>query len=155
MASHGFAIQTWLNYVSGYSIGEMREWVLDNVSVSKFVFDGQGCPFVSYIGDNRHLTEQYRCNYDWERLADTPLLLIYDSDCQTCKEAVEFLERSGITYECRDIRMSPLLEEEKKVLEKRCRKKLGGEYPLLVSANRGLAGFESRVWTQFLEQFSA
>jgi len=79
VASHGFVIQTFLNYASGIAAADMKDWVLDNVAVSRFTYDDDWNLHIDYIGDSKHLTEEYRCNYDWSVVEATQCLLLYDS----------------------------------------------------------------------------
>ncbi len=104
--SHGFAIQTWLTYVAGVPVAEMREQTLDNVSVCKFTFDGEFNMTTNYIGDSSHLTDEMRQNYDWDALkeeaANTPVFLCYPK-CSTCQKARRFLADHGVDYVMRHI----------------------------------------------------
>lgn len=128
MASHGFAIQTWLNYASGIPVENMREWTLDNVAVSKFTFifksdlsDLNESEFnnnlnnnifnnnnfnifnikVDFIGDSSHLRAEYRRNYDWEELANPAPLLLYRRDRYRDLLALNFIKRLKNKYKIR------------------------------------------------------
>lgn len=119
MASHGFAIQTWLNYASGIPASEMREWVLDNVAVSKFTFDEDGRITIDYIGDHHHLPEECRRNYDWSKLSRPMPLLLYLPMCPLCRRAAQFLTELNIPYLERDMKDAPLRAAELAVLLER------------------------------------
>lgn len=108
MVSHGFSIQTWLNFTQGIPADDMREWVLDNVAVSKFTFGEDGAIAVDYVGDNHHLTDDLRQNYDWDDLSvDVPIFVHYPK-CSTCRKARQFLDDHGIRYQARHIVEEPL-----------------------------------------------
>lgn len=57
VASHGTAIQTFLNYASGIPWGELKRFLLYNVSVSIVEVDPDGTPHVVCIGDRHHVPE--------------------------------------------------------------------------------------------------
>lgn len=57
IASHGTAIQTFLNFASGVAWGDMKRITLYNVSVSRVVIDPDGTPHIDYIGDHRHIPD--------------------------------------------------------------------------------------------------
>ena len=61
--SHGFAIQTWLNYAQGHKIEEMKKQILNNVSVSRFDFDEDFNLSINYIGDEHHLPEHLKIGF--------------------------------------------------------------------------------------------
>lgn len=111
-ASHGFAIQTWLNYASGIPAEDMREWCLDNVAVSKFTFDEGGRVTVDFIGDRSHLPEEYRRNYDWAKLGHPAPLFLFRPGPRA-QEARRFLERHGVPHQERDLQEAPLRSEER------------------------------------------
>lgn len=121
--SHGFSIQTWLNYAKGIPPEAMEEEVLPNVSVSKFTFDENFKITIDYIGDNSHLPEDMQQTYNWEELTmEEPVFLCYPR-CSTCKKARKFLEDHGVAYTERHIVEDPLTKEEILVLMDR----YGGE----------------------------
>jgi len=62
--SHGFAIQTWLNYAQGHKIEEMKKQILNNVSVSRFDFDEAFNLSINYIGDEHHLPDHLRIGFN-------------------------------------------------------------------------------------------
>ena len=108
MASHGFSIQTFLNYAKGIPPEEMTEMVLDNVAVSKFTFDETGKITICYIGDSSHLTPEYTFNYDFEALMKTKLLFLHYPRCSTCRKARKYLDAAGVAYVERDLVADPL-----------------------------------------------
>ena len=57
IASHGTAIQTFLNFASGIPWQEMKHFLLYNVSVSCVEIDPNGRPHIVFIGDRRHMPE--------------------------------------------------------------------------------------------------
>ena len=57
IASHGTAIQTFLNFASGIPWQEMKHFLLYNVSVSCVEIDPNGRPHIVFIGDRRHIPE--------------------------------------------------------------------------------------------------
>jgi|GEM_PF-132056 len=62
--SHGFAIQTWLNYAQGHKIEDMKKQILNNVSVSRFDFDEAFNLSINYIGDEHHLPDHLRIGFN-------------------------------------------------------------------------------------------
>ncbi|MBR3187143.1 MAG: histidine phosphatase family protein [Lachnospiraceae bacterium] len=58
IASHGTAIQTFLNFASGIPWQEMKHFLLYNVSVSCVEIEEDGTPRVVFIGDRRHIPEE-------------------------------------------------------------------------------------------------
>lgn len=112
VTSHGFAIQTWLNYIKGIPAEKMTTQIVDNVAVSKFIFRGPDDITVDYIGDSHHLTEEYRRNYDWDDLAIPLPLFIFRLDCRECEKAKTFLEKHGVRRLERNIIDDPLRKEE-------------------------------------------
>lgn len=108
MASHGFAIQTWINFAMGIPADQMKNHVVDNVAVSKFTIDADDTIHVDYIGDSHHLKEEYKRNYDWNALEKPEPLLLHYSRCSTCKKARKFLDDNGIAYLERDMIEIPL-----------------------------------------------
>ena len=59
--SHGFAIQTFLWYAKGLPFEEMQQEILRNTAVCKFVFDTAGGLQIEYINDDRHLSDDLKC----------------------------------------------------------------------------------------------
>ena len=57
IASHGTAIQTFLNFASGIPWQEMKHFLLYNVSVSCVEIEPDGSPHVIFIGDRSHIPE--------------------------------------------------------------------------------------------------
>ncbi len=112
MASHGFAIQTWLNFVSHIPAENMREQVLGNVAVSKFTFDDKMNIHTDYIGDCSHLAPRLIRNYDWDALAKPVPLLLGDFRARTFKKAEELLGEKNIHFLKRDIIQAPLSAPE-------------------------------------------
>jgi Spx/MgsR family transcriptional regulator len=104
MASHGFAIDTFLNYAEGHPEDQMISRILDNVAVSKFTYDPETDTLkTDYIGDSHHLSDEYRQNYDWEALSKPLPLFVYYPKCSTCRKAKAFLDGCGVAYQSRDI----------------------------------------------------
>lgn len=119
-ASHGFAIQTFLNYATGVAAEDMKPCVPDNVAVSRFIYDDDWKLHVDYIGECSHLTEEYRCNYDWDVVERTQCLLLYDSRLANAKARLDKLKnaliKAGRGFAERDIAREPLRREEKEAL---------------------------------------
>ena len=63
IASHGTAIQTFLNYASGIPAEQMRRFLLFNVSVSCVDILPDGTPQVRFIGDRHHVPEELQFSY--------------------------------------------------------------------------------------------
>ncbi len=104
MAGHGFAIQTFLNFVEGNPAEHMVPCVPDNVAVSKFTYDPDTDKVTAdYVNDHHHLTEDYRQNYDWAKLAKPIPLLLFYAKCSTCQRARAFLDHNGVNYQSRDL----------------------------------------------------
>ena len=59
--SHGFAIQTFLWYAKGLPFEEMEQQILRNTAVCKFIFDADNHLEIAYINDDRHLSEDLKC----------------------------------------------------------------------------------------------
>lgn len=68
--SHGYAIQTFLNYAHGRPFAEMRRDVVNNTAVSKFTFDDKGRLTICYIGDDSHLPPELRVEQQGSFMAD-------------------------------------------------------------------------------------
>lgn len=112
MTSHGFVIQCWLNYVNGIPAEEMIDNTVDNVAVSKFVFDADMNLTVEYIGDSSHLPQELRKTYVWDKICvEKPLILGY-SKCSTCRKAGKFVESLGVDYFYHDLVTDPLNKSE-------------------------------------------
>ena len=62
-ASHGTAIQTFLNYASGIPWEEMKHFLLYNVSVSCVEIDPDGTPRIIFLGDHSHVPEDLEFCY--------------------------------------------------------------------------------------------
>jgi broad specificity phosphatase PhoE len=58
IASHGTAIQTFLNFASGIPWQEMKRFLLYNVSVSCVEIDAEENPHIVFIGDRSHIPEE-------------------------------------------------------------------------------------------------
>ena len=63
IASHGTAIQTFLNYAYGIPAAEMKRFLLYNVSVSCIEISEDGRAEVKYIGDKHHVPEELQFSY--------------------------------------------------------------------------------------------
>ena len=63
IASHGTAIQTFLNYAYGIPAAEMKRFLLYNVSVSCVEISADGRAEVRYIGDKHHVPEDLQFSY--------------------------------------------------------------------------------------------
>ena len=59
--SHGFAIHTLLWYSKGLPFEEMEQQILRNTAVCKFIFDSDNQLEIAYINDDRHLSEDLKC----------------------------------------------------------------------------------------------
>lgn len=70
IASHGTAIQTFLNFASGIPWQEMKHFLLYNVSVSCVEIGADGTPRIVYIGDRRHIPEELAFCYANTRKRD-------------------------------------------------------------------------------------
>ena len=57
IASHGTAIQSFLNFASGIPWQEMKHFLLYNVSVSCVEIDPDGTPHIVFVGDRHHVPE--------------------------------------------------------------------------------------------------
>lgn len=64
IASHGTAIQTFLNYASGIPALQMRRFLLYNVSVSCVEITPDGSPLIRFIGDKHHVPEDLQFCYN-------------------------------------------------------------------------------------------
>ncbi|WP_329886702.1 histidine phosphatase family protein [Pseudoramibacter sp. HA2172] len=117
IASHGFAIQTWLNYAAGIPAEAMREWVLANVAVSKFTFDKDLNVTVDYVGDARHLVPALQYRFDWEDLTKMrPLLIVGRGGAKDARARAFCREREVLR---RDVAADPLRREESLALLER------------------------------------
>lgn len=112
MASHGFAIQTFLNYAAGIPADQMKEHTVDNVAVSKFTFEDNGKIVTDFVGDSHHLKDEMRRNYDWEDLAKLRPVLVWYPKCSTCRKARAFLDAQHQQYSLRHIVEEPLHPRE-------------------------------------------
>lgn len=63
IASHGTAIQTFLNYASGIPAENIKRFLLFNVSVSCVEIDEEGNPEILYVGDKHHVPEDLQFSY--------------------------------------------------------------------------------------------
>ena len=63
VASHGTAIQTFLNYASGISPEKMDRFQLYNVSVSCAEVDDQDRTTLKFVGDKHHVPEELQFSY--------------------------------------------------------------------------------------------
>lgn len=63
IASHGTAIQAFLNFANGIPALEFKRFVLYNVSVSCVEVDAEGRVDVKYIGDKHHVPEELQFSY--------------------------------------------------------------------------------------------
>ncbi len=117
VASHGFAIQTWLNYAAGIPAAAMREWVLANVAVSKFTFDEDLNVTVDYVGDAHHLVPALQYSFDWEDLTKMrPLLIVGYGGAKDVRARAFCRDREVLS---RDAATDPLRREEMLALLRR------------------------------------
>lgn len=63
IASHGTAIQSFLNFASGTPAREAKRFQLYNVCVSCVEIDEEGQTFVKFIGDKHHVPEELQFSY--------------------------------------------------------------------------------------------
>ena len=63
IASHGTAIQTFLNYASGIPAEKMDRFLLYNVSVSCAEIDENDNVRLLYYGDKHHVPEELQFSY--------------------------------------------------------------------------------------------
>lgn len=63
IASHGTAIQTFLNFASGIPADQAKRFLLYNVCVSCVEIDENGKTTVKYIGDKHHVPEELQFSY--------------------------------------------------------------------------------------------
>ena len=63
IASHGTAIQSFLNFAYGIPPLEMKRFLLYNVSVSCVEIDEDGKPTVRFVGDKHHVPEELQFSY--------------------------------------------------------------------------------------------
>ena len=66
LASHGTAIQAFLNFASGIPVEQSKRFLLYNVSVSCVEIDEDGTPHVLYIGDRSHVPEELQFCYNYK-----------------------------------------------------------------------------------------
>lgn len=146
VASHGFVIQTFLNYASGIPVEDMKDWVLDNVAVSRFTYDDDWNLHIDYIGDSKHLTDDLQVNYDWGIVDRTRHLLLYDSGKgeEEADRLRQAMEKAGRCYAQRDLAKEPLYDEEKEalLLKKNGREALEKGFPLIVTRDEVFTDFE-------------
>ena len=155
MASHGFAIQTWLNYASNISAEDMHLWSLDNVAVSKFIFDQDLNIKIEFIGDTSHLKDEYKQNYDWEVLAYPAPLLLYNSGNYRANLAKNYvmnlIKKYKIRAQFRDLLHAPLYSEElDAVLSKEINKKYINKDLFLVTSDRAVTGYRKDEFNKIL-----
>ena len=112
MTYHGFAKQCWLNYAAGRGPLEMVEQCLSNVAVSKFTFYPDGSFVTDYVGDDSHLPDHLRINYDWYGIPLGRPLLLYYPKCSTCRKAKKFLDENNVDYIERDLVKDPIHNAE-------------------------------------------
>ncbi|MGD9155035.1 MAG: histidine phosphatase family protein [Bacillota bacterium] len=60
IVSHGFAIQTYLNFAKGLPFNKMERRIVGNTAVSKLVFDKNLRPAIEYWGDDSHLPQELK-----------------------------------------------------------------------------------------------
>lgn len=60
VVSHGFSIQTYLNYASGRPYQQLERLIVGNTSVSKFLYEDGELLRTEYINDQSHLPEGLR-----------------------------------------------------------------------------------------------
>ncbi|WP_315307908.1 histidine phosphatase family protein [Pseudoramibacter alactolyticus] len=117
IASHGFAIQTWLNYAAGIPAEAMREWVLANVAVSKFTFDEDLNVTVDYVGDAHHLVPALQYSFEWEDLTKMrPLMITGNGGAKDARARAFCRDRKVLS---RDAAADPLRREENLALLER------------------------------------
>ena len=63
IASHGTAIQSFLNFAYGIPALKMKRFLLYNVSVSCIEIDADGKPAVRFVGDKHHVPEELQFSY--------------------------------------------------------------------------------------------
>jgi len=63
IASHGTAIQAFLNFASGIPADQAKRFLLYNVCVSCVEIDENGKTTVKYIGDKHHVPEELQFSY--------------------------------------------------------------------------------------------
>ena len=63
IASHGTAIQSFLNFAYGIPAPETKRFLLYNVSVCRIDIDPDGKTDVKYIGDKHHVPEELQFSY--------------------------------------------------------------------------------------------
>ena len=70
IASHGTAIQSFLNFASGIPWQEMKHFLLYNVSVSCVEIDPDGTPHIVFVGDRHHVPEDLAFCYSKPRAGE-------------------------------------------------------------------------------------
>lgn len=55
VVSHGYAIQMYIHYATGEPFEQVRQRIVGNTAVNKFVFDDDCAPKTEYINDQSHL----------------------------------------------------------------------------------------------------
>ena len=63
IASHGTAIQSFLNFASGIDPAHVRKFLLYNCSVSCIDIDEEGRPNIRFYGDKHHVPEELQFSY--------------------------------------------------------------------------------------------
>ena len=63
IASHGTAIQTFLNYASGIPADKMQRFWLFNVSVCCIDIDEEDHASLRFVGDKHHIPEELQFSY--------------------------------------------------------------------------------------------
>ena len=155
MASHGFAIQTWLNYASNVKAEDMKLLSLDNVAVSKFIFDKDFNIKIEYIGDTSHLKDEYKQNYDWDVLAHPAPLLLYNSKNYRAALANNYvknlIKKYKVRAQFRDLADAPLYDEElEAILNKDINNKYINKDLFLVAADKAVTGYRKREFNKIL-----
>ncbi len=60
VVSHGFTIQTYINYAKGIPFADMERFIVGNTSVSCFVYDDAGRIEIVFLDDTSHLPEDLK-----------------------------------------------------------------------------------------------
>ena len=63
IASHGTAIQSFINFAYGIPASKMKRYLLYNVSVTCVEIDADGKPSVRFVGDKHHVPEELQFSY--------------------------------------------------------------------------------------------
>ena len=109
IATHGFAIAAYINYVKGIEPEKMEENVVGNVAISKFIVDQDNKTTIEYIGDNAHLPPSLHIHYDWEALKkEKPAVLLNRPNTKFGKKIKELLKEKKLQYVEHNLANCPL-----------------------------------------------